>query len=171
MGTSLKDALLKAGMKSSPPVSKRPKENQRTFIKKKTDDQRNQEQRNFCEVCETICPDVEYYAHHIPSLEARWICCRCADIKMIPDSCRTTAQSDVCRKGIFKREFGETKRLAPTPGPKAKTPSATAGPSSAAHHPPHGPKRFPGNPDHRRSFGPRHNAGRPGGDGRHGKKF
>ncbi len=131
MGTSLKDALLKAGMKATPVVSKRPKENQRAFIKKKTDDQRNQEQRNFCEVCETICPDVEYYAHHIPSLTARWICCRCADIKMIPDSCRQTAQSDVCRKGIFKREFGDTKRFPP----------------SGKNPPAHAPlKRSPGNP-------------------------
>ena len=145
MGTSLKDALLKAGMKSSPPVSKRPKENQREFIKKKTDDQRNQEQRNFCEVCETICPDVEYYAHHIPSLTARWICCRCADIKMIPDSCRQTAQSDVCRKGIFKREFGETKRLAPG----GKNPASSTSPSSSPRNDRQGhapPKRGPGNP-------------------------
>jgi hypothetical protein len=139
MGTSLKDALLKAGMKATPVISKRPKENQRAFIKKKTDDQRNQEQRNFCEVCETICPDVEYYAHHIPSLTARWICCRCADIKMIPDSCRQTAQSDVCRKGIFKREFGDTKRFPPS----GKNPPAPAAHGRPAHAP---PKRGPGNP-------------------------
>ena len=141
MGTSLKDALLKAGMKATPVISKRPKENQRAFIKKKTDDQRNQEQRNFCEVCETICPDVEYYAHHIPSLDAKWICCRCADIKMIPDSCRQTAQSDVCRKGIFKREFGETKRF-----PAGGAPAAHQHNSGHKFNPDRPPKRGPGNP-------------------------
>ena len=118
MGTSLKDALLKVGIK---PTEKKAAQNERPRPKpapatpyvapKKSQDQINQEQRNFCEVCEQICPDVELYFHRNTSLNAKWICIHCADVNMIPDSVRQTMQSDVARKGIFKREFGETRRV------------------------------------------------------------
>jgi hypothetical protein len=125
MGTSLKDALLKVGLQATTAPKKVPRENERPKPPPSvpvTQDQKNQEVRNFCEVCETICPDVELYNHRIPSLKARWICCRCADIQMIPDSVRQTAQSDVAKKNIFKREFGETRRIiAPRPAPTNTT--------------------------------------------------
>lgn len=104
---SLKDALLKAGMKETPkPASA----NQREKIAKKkvTEEVIHQEQRNFCEACEQIRPDVELYKHRNPTTEAEWICVRCADQLQIADTFRKTAQSDTSIKRMFRREYGAT---------------------------------------------------------------
>ncbi len=115
MGTSLKDALMKAGVKTSKMENMRPKvsptpnnKGQPVIGKEKREILKHQEQRNFCEVCEQICPDVEFYKHKNPTIDAEWICLRCADRNSIPDKFRTSAQSDVAKKGMFRREFGET---------------------------------------------------------------
>ncbi|MCK5072364.1 MAG: hypothetical protein KAQ98_02995 [Bacteriovoracaceae bacterium] len=101
MGNSLKDALKKAGFKASR------QENERPMIKrkKKTKVVKHQEERNFCEVCKNVCPDVELYKHRNPTVDAQWICARCADIHQIPDSTRKSSQSDFAKKGMFRREF------------------------------------------------------------------
>ena len=108
---SLKDALLKAGIKPTEPVKK---QNERETIKKKkmTDEISHQSQRNFCEECDQVRPDVEQYKHRNPTTEAEWICVRCADQLQILDKFRLTAQSDTSIKKMFRREYGETLKVA-----------------------------------------------------------
>jgi len=104
---SLKEQLLAAGLTSTP----NPKDqNTREKISKKkiTEAVVHQEQRNFCEECQLVQPDVELYHHRNPTTEAEWICVRCADRLKIPDTCRKTAQSDTSIKRLFKREHGAT---------------------------------------------------------------
>lgn len=71
----------------------------------------HQKHQTFCECCDKTMPDVERYDHGNPHLKAIWICCQCADTHTIPDTCRMTNQSEYARKGIFRREFGRTKRF------------------------------------------------------------
>jgi len=125
---SLKDAFLKAGIKPTPAPKDPKAENQREKIAKKklTETIIHQEQRNFCEECQNIQPDVEFYKHTNPTSEAEWICLRCADRLKIPDHCRRTAQSDICIKKLFRREFGATASIAPT----SSKPKGPAGPVS-----------------------------------------
>jgi hypothetical protein len=105
---SLKDELMKAGLKAtqSPKVV-----NERGPIKKKavTEAIIHQEQRNYCEECQQVRPDVELYYHNNPTTEAEWICVKCADQLRIMDSCRQTAQSDTSIKKMFRREHGPTR--------------------------------------------------------------
>jgi hypothetical protein len=116
---SLKDALLKAGIKPTEPVKK---QNEREKIAKKhlTEEVTHQSQRNFCEECNQVRPDVEQYKHRNPTTEAEWICVRCADQLQILDKFRLTAQSDTSIKKMFRREYGETLKIS---GPQSKTPS------------------------------------------------
>jgi hypothetical protein len=105
---SLKEQLLQAGLKATPD----PKEvNQRQQISKKklTEAVIHQEQRNFCEECQQVRPDVELYYHKNPTTEAEWICVKCADKLKIADACRQTAQSDTSIKKLFRREHGVTR--------------------------------------------------------------
>ncbi len=101
----LKDALLKAGFKSSKT------ENFRESAKGRPRKQSeiHQHTRSFCEHCSSTQPDVEKYKHRNPTTGAEWICLLCADRLMIADKFRVTEQSDMAKKGMFKREFGETK--------------------------------------------------------------
>jgi ribosomal protein L37AE/L43A len=105
---SLKDELLKAGLKAT----QTPKaQNEREVIKKKqvTEAIIHQEQRNFCEECQQVRPDVELYYHRNPTTEAEWICVKCADQLKIADTFRQTAQSDTSIKKMFRREHGATR--------------------------------------------------------------
>jgi hypothetical protein len=101
---SLKEQLLKAGLKPTQSP------NEREQIKKKqvTESVLHQDQRNFCEECQQVRPDVELYYHHNPTTEAEWICVKCADQLRIADTCRQTAQSDTSIKKMFRREHGAT---------------------------------------------------------------
>ena len=104
---SLKDALLKAGIKETQkPVA--PNQREKLAKKKVTEDVVHQEQRNFCEACDQVRPDVELYKHRNPTTEAEWICVRCADQLQIADTFRRTAQSDTSIKKLFRREYGAT---------------------------------------------------------------
>jgi RNase P subunit RPR2 len=118
---SLKDALLKAGVKPTPETKDVKTINQREKIAKKkvTETVVHQEQRNFCENCEQVLPDVEFYDHFNPTTEAEWICVRCADRLQIADTCRRTAQSDTSIKKLFRREYGATASI---PTGKSVTP-------------------------------------------------
>ncbi len=102
---SLKDAMMKAGLKSSKTQNMRDEVVKRD--KKKIE--KHQETRNFCEVCELIQPDVERYKHKNPTVDAEWICSACADREEIHDDFRVTHQSEFATKGRFRREFGATK--------------------------------------------------------------
>ncbi len=107
--SSLKDALLKAGLKSSKNENDRQKRKNWVEVKKSVI---HQEQRNYCEACESIQPDVERYKHRNPVVDAQWICVSCADKNMIDDKFRVTSQSDFSIKKIFRREFGQTNKEA-----------------------------------------------------------
>ena len=104
---SLKDALQKAGFKSS----KSENERQLKPKKKKTEVEVHQEHRNFCEVCELIHPDVERFVHRHPRIDAQWICLNCVDKNEILDDFRKTQQSDVARNGRYRRYYGHTRDL------------------------------------------------------------
>ena len=106
VGKSLKDALQKAGFKST--KSENERQRSEKFHKQKNS-VKHQQQRNYCEVCNAIQPDVERYKHRNPTIDAQWICCSCADKNQIPDSTRITNQSDFAKKKMFRREFGPTK--------------------------------------------------------------
>ncbi|MDP7321199.1 MAG: hypothetical protein QF441_11350 [Bacteriovoracaceae bacterium] len=104
---SLKDALLKAGFKSS----KIENERQRKLSKEKTKTEKHQERRNFCEVCECTQPDVERFKHKNPRIDAQWICSNCADKNEILDDFRVTAQSEFSTSGRYRRYYGHTRDL------------------------------------------------------------
>ena len=61
--SSMKDALIKAGFTPKKGENEREKRKQWDKVKKSVI---HQEQRNFCEVCESIQPDVEHYKHRKP---------------------------------------------------------------------------------------------------------
>ncbi len=106
---SLKEQLLKAGLKET----QKPKApNERVEVKKKqvTQEVVHQQQRNFCEECQQVRPDVELYHHRNPTTEAEWICVKCADQLKIPDIFRQTAQSDTSIRKMFRREHGATRQ-------------------------------------------------------------
>lgn len=107
----MKDALLKAGLKPTTAPKSPKAENQREEIKKKklTEEIIHQEQRNYCEECQHVRPDVELYYHTNPTTEAEWICVKCADRLKIADLTRQTAQSDTSIKKMFRREHGATR--------------------------------------------------------------
>ncbi|MBL6989427.1 MAG: hypothetical protein ISR65_06600 [Bacteriovoracaceae bacterium] len=122
---SLKDALEKAGFRSTKKQDKKKTYNNRPKKKikvagsirtkaklpEKTNTQRHQGYRNLCECCQRTFPDVEHYAHRNPTVDAHWLCSTCADKNNIPDSTRTTNQSEYAMKKIFRREYGPTKRF------------------------------------------------------------
>ncbi|HAZ13226.1 MAG: hypothetical protein A2X86_00650 [Bdellovibrionales bacterium GWA2_49_15] len=107
---SMKDALLKAGIKPVTVENERPKRPVKEVVTKSV---AHQMARDFCEVCEMIMPDVEKYRHRNPTTTAEWICIGCADKIEIHDDTRQTCQSEYAKKGIFKRFFGPTKRFPP----------------------------------------------------------
>jgi hypothetical protein len=104
---SMKDALLKAGLKGTP-TPKAENEREKLSKKKITETVIHQEQRNYCEECRQVYPDVELYYHNNPTTEAEWICVRCADQLKIADTFRKTAQSDTSIRKMFRREYGAT---------------------------------------------------------------
>lgn len=105
---SLKNALMKAGFKETA-TAKNQNERENIPKKKKTETILHQEQRNFCEECQQVRPDVELYHHRNPTTEAEWICVKCADQLKIADTFRKTAQSDTSIKKMFRREHGATR--------------------------------------------------------------
>lgn len=102
---SLKDQLMEAGFRSNK------MENHRSSAKGREVKQAEKHQvtRNYCEHCGLIHPDVERYKHHMPTTEAEWICLACVDKLMIDDRFRVTNQSDMAKRGMFRRYFGQTK--------------------------------------------------------------
>lgn len=120
--SSLKDALKQAGFSSSKTQNERGK----TRGKVMTKSEKNQFSRNFCEVCERTLPDVERYKHRNPTVDAQWICVGCADLHMIEDRFRVTAQSDFAKSNRFKRFYGETVKLDQNKDRNSKGPNRNA---------------------------------------------
>ncbi len=106
--SSMKDALIKAGFKPKQAENERYKRAHWEKVKKSVV---HQEQRNYCEVCDSVQPDVERYKHRNPTVKAQWICVSCADKSLIDDKYRVTAQSDFSIKKLFKREYGMTSKV------------------------------------------------------------
>ncbi|MBC97177.1 MAG: hypothetical protein CME63_05470 [Halobacteriovoraceae bacterium] len=108
---SLKEQLMEAGFRSNK------MENHRQSAKGREikQSEKHQVTRNFCEHCSLIHPDVERYKHNMPTTEAEWICLVCADKLMIDDRFRVTQQSDMSKKKMFKRYFGQTKDFSKEP--------------------------------------------------------
>lgn len=102
---SLKDQLMEAGFRSNK------MENHRASAKGREvkQSEKHQVTRNYCEHCGLIHPDVERYKHSMPTTEAEWICLACVDKLMIDDRFRVTNQSDMAKRGMFRRYFGQTK--------------------------------------------------------------
>ncbi|MBW1899749.1 MAG: hypothetical protein JRI61_11905 [Deltaproteobacteria bacterium] len=116
MGTSLKDALEKAGLKPSKRENER-KRKPRGSGKPKAIE-KHQQQRSFCDCCEKTAPDVEFYKHNNPSIQAKWLCIVCADKHSIPDDTRQSNQSDFAMRGTFRRRYGRTKKFPKTGHPE-----------------------------------------------------
>ncbi len=104
---SLKNALLKAGLKSSKA------QNERAFKpkKEKKNSEKHQEHRDYCEVCDCTQPDVERFKHRMPLIDAEWICVNCADKEKIHDQFRVTHQSNFARNNQYRRYYGPTHTL------------------------------------------------------------
>lgn len=107
MANTLKDALMKAGLRATQHENEREKRPKNEPTKKSV---AHQERRNYCEVCNNVQPDVERYAHKNPLIDAQWICVACADKNMIEDRFRATHQSDFALRGLFRREYGPTRK-------------------------------------------------------------
>jgi len=102
---SLRDQLMEAGFRSNKMENHR----ESTRGREKKQAEKHQTTRNFCEHCSLVHPDVELYKHRMPTTEAEWMCLSCVDKLMIDDRFRKTRQSDVSKKGMFRRYFGATK--------------------------------------------------------------
>ncbi len=111
--SSMKDALKKAGFATA----KAENERQKKFVKEKTKTEKQQEHRNYCEVCDTTQPDVERFNHRNARIDAEWICSNCADKNEILDQFRFTNQSDSARSGRYRRYYGPIKDFSKEPTP------------------------------------------------------
>lgn len=125
---SLKQALLKAGLKSSKTENMREQKPK----KEKTKIEKHQEHRNFCEVCECIQPDVELFKHRNRLITAEWICVNCADKNEILDEFRVTQQSEFSRTKRYRRYYGPMKDFSKTKsfGPKNREASGNRSPKT-----------------------------------------
>lgn len=107
MSKSLKDALMKAGLRSTKTENDRSKNSGKGRVQKKSE--KHQMTRNFCECCQRHLPDVEKFKHRNPTISAEWICVGCADKNLIDDQFRITNQSDFAKTGSYRRYYGATK--------------------------------------------------------------
>ncbi|MFH0798874.1 MAG: hypothetical protein V2A66_01690 [Pseudomonadota bacterium] len=109
MGQQLKEALMNAGLVSQ-------KDIEREKVKKqhlsKSSKMREDQIRIMCEVCGKTAPDVERYTHKNRKITGKeWLCIPCADEHYIDDECRATSQSSQSKAGLFRRQYGRTKKF------------------------------------------------------------
>lgn len=116
MSNSLKDALMKAGLRSTKAENERMSKKGREVKQS----ERHQEIRNYCEHCCAVHPDVERYKHRSPFTDAEWICSACADKLELHDKFRVTQQSEFAKNGRFRREYGPTLDLSKPQQPSGK---------------------------------------------------
>src|SRR5262245_3178979 len=127
MTTTLQQALIKAGLAKEKLPEKKPE--RKTILKPGPSSQKgfsppraaappkpgfiegkhHHHLRTLCDACKKSGPDVEYYEHRNRSLNAKWLCVKCADTYNIPDACRETMQSQFAIAGRFIRNYGATK--------------------------------------------------------------
>ena len=126
--SSMKDAMIKAGLISKDAIGLEKEKERRQKIEKKGPAQYGihaHHIRTDCGHCNKSSPDVEFYEHTNRSIEAKWLCMLCADKAWIKDDMRMTNQSSQAKTGKFRREFGATKKFPPNTGltpPTTKTP-------------------------------------------------
>ncbi len=112
MGQQLKQALINAGMIKEEKLKDLEREKVR---RKHTQDSahiRQDQLRIVCDACGKSAPDVERYQHRNRLIEGKeWLCLRCADDHMIDDTCRFTAQSTQSKSGLFRRQYGRTRKV------------------------------------------------------------
>jgi hypothetical protein len=116
MSSSLKEALIKAGVVSKDSIDRDKEKARKAKIEKKGPLQHGVHAhhiRTDCGHCHKSSPDVEYYEHSNRSIEAKWLCSTCADKAWIKDETRQTNQSSQAMSGKFRREFGATKLFPP----------------------------------------------------------
>lgn len=109
MGQQLKQALIDAGL-----VTKKDLEREKVIRQhmKKGPKMREDHIRIMCEVCGKTAPDVERYRHANKRIEGKeWLCLPCADEHCIDDACRETHQSSHAKTGMFRRQYGRTKKF------------------------------------------------------------
>lgn len=109
MGNSLKEALEKAGLKSSRRENEQKKKQK--VSRQPTEVEKHHQHRSFCDCCKKTAPDVEFYKHNNPSIQANWLCIVCADKHFIPDDTRQSNQSAFAMRGTFRRRYGRTKKF------------------------------------------------------------
>lgn len=132
MSSSMKDALIKAGLVSKETIRKEKVEN--TDVKQKGIHEHHL--KTYCPQCNKNAEDVEYYNHTNRSLKSPWLCLVCADKFNIHDDMRQTQQSPTSRAGRFQRFYGPTKRFAPGQGLTAPSGVEKPRPSPTAHQVP-----------------------------------
>jgi len=109
MSNQLKKALMDAGI-----ISKKTIESERVHKRQmsKSPKIRSDQIRIVCELCGKTAPDVERYAHHNKKIAGKeWLCIMCADENCIDDQCRTSSQSTHSKMGLFRRQYGRTKKF------------------------------------------------------------
>ncbi|MFH1829232.1 MAG: hypothetical protein ABH871_00450 [Pseudomonadota bacterium] len=112
MGQQLKQALMNAGLITKDKL----KEIEREKVKKKHlkdgKKMRDDHLRIVCEACEKTAPDVERYDHKNKMIAGKkWLCIMCADNYQIDDTYRSTNQSSHSKTGLFRRQYGRTKKF------------------------------------------------------------
>jgi hypothetical protein len=112
MSSSIKDAMIKAGLISKEQI-------RREDIESKGPKQKGVHEhhvKTHCAQCNRPAEDVEYYEHTNRSLASKWLCVACADKHWIHDDTRQTQQSMAALSQRFQRFYGPTKRFAPGTG-------------------------------------------------------
>lgn len=108
MGQQLKEALMNAGLVSQKDIER---EKVKKLHTKDSSKIRADQIRIVCDVCGKTAPDVERYMHKNRMIEGKqWLCIPCADENCIDDECRVTFQSSQSKSGMFRRQYGRTKK-------------------------------------------------------------
>ncbi|MCC6277717.1 MAG: hypothetical protein IT289_07370 [Oligoflexia bacterium] len=114
MSNSMKEALLKAGLISKDTIDREKEQERRAKIQKQGPTQKGvhaHHLRTDCDHCKKSSPDVEYYEHNVRKVPSKWLCLNCADLNWIDDKFRQTNQSSHAKTGMFRRNFGATKKF------------------------------------------------------------
>lgn len=112
MANQLKQALINAGIVTKEKLKDIEREKLKKLHLKDNKKMRDDQIRIICEVCNKSAPDVERYLHKNRIIEDKqWLCIMCADEYCIDDTHRTTAQSSHSKGGVFRRQYGRTKKI------------------------------------------------------------
>lgn len=112
MGQQLKQAFINAGVVPKDKLKEIDREKLKAGHLKDSKKMREDQIRIICEVCNKSAPDVERYHHANKRIEGKeWLCIPCADENCVDDSCRISNQSSHSKTGMFRRQYGRTKKF------------------------------------------------------------